>query len=102
MLCEVIFPAKLQLPGVCEASDKYVDQLDDVLKHCCPKKVAAFFCEAIQVWTILNPNASRRTVRDHYDAWSELKVYRAGIYLTPLLAKSAPIFYANNTLLLYM
>jgi len=36
-------------PGACQACDKYVDQLDDVLKHCTPKGgIAGFFAEAIQ------------------------------------------------------
>ena len=38
-------------PGSCEACDKYVDQLDDVLKHSMPKeKCGAFIAEVIQVW----------------------------------------------------
>ena len=35
--------------GHCEASMMYADQLEDLLKHCCPKKVAGFFAETIQV-----------------------------------------------------
>ena len=35
--------------GACEAGDNYANQLKDVLMHSCPKKVAAFFAEPIQV-----------------------------------------------------
>ena len=31
----------------------YVDQLLDVLKHSCPRKVAGFFAETIQVCTVM-------------------------------------------------
>ncbi|XP_031572240.1 alanine--glyoxylate aminotransferase 2, mitochondrial-like [Actinia tenebrosa] len=35
-------------PGQCEASDKYVEQLKDMLIHCNGKKVAGFIAETIQ------------------------------------------------------
>ena len=35
--------------GCCQASDMYVEQLKDVLKHSCPKRIAGFFTEPIQV-----------------------------------------------------
>ena len=35
--------------GCCQASDMYVEQLKDVLKHSCPKRIAGFFAEPIQV-----------------------------------------------------
>jgi alanine-glyoxylate transaminase/(R)-3-amino-2-methylpropionate-pyruvate transaminase len=36
--------------GVCQATDLYIDQLDDVLKHSMPKdKCGAFIAESIQV-----------------------------------------------------
>ena len=40
-------------PGQCEASMMYVDQLEDLLKHCCAKKVAGFLAETIQVLGII-------------------------------------------------
>lgn len=35
--------------GECVASDKYVEQLDDMMKHSMPKKIAGFMAEYIQV-----------------------------------------------------
>ena len=35
--------------GECKASDMYAGQLEDVLKHCTPKKIAGFIVEYIQV-----------------------------------------------------
>ncbi|XP_065827408.1 alanine--glyoxylate aminotransferase 2, mitochondrial-like [Oscarella lobularis] len=35
-------------PGECKASDMYAGQLEDVLKHCTPKKIAGFIVEYIQ------------------------------------------------------
>jgi alanine-glyoxylate transaminase/(R)-3-amino-2-methylpropionate-pyruvate transaminase len=35
-------------PGECQASDMYAEQLLDVLKFSCPKKVAGFFAEGVQ------------------------------------------------------
>ena len=35
--------------GCCQATDMYVEQLKDVLKHSCPKRIAGFFAEPIQV-----------------------------------------------------
>ncbi|XP_077866424.1 alanine--glyoxylate aminotransferase 2, mitochondrial-like, partial [Saccoglossus kowalevskii] len=32
----------------CHASDMYIHQLEDLLSHSCPKKIAAFFAEPIQ------------------------------------------------------
>jgi len=37
--------------GVCEASDKYADQLEDMLVHSTGKKVAGFIAETIQVYS---------------------------------------------------
>jgi len=34
--------------GQCEASDKYVHQVDDLLKHSCPKSIAGIFIEPLQ------------------------------------------------------
>ena len=39
--------------GSCEAGDNYANQLKDVLMHSCPKKVAGFFAEPIQVKSLL-------------------------------------------------
>ena len=36
----------------------YADQLLDVLKHSCPRKVAGFFAETIQVCTVMCLGAS--------------------------------------------
>ena len=36
--------------GVCEASDLYLNQLDDVLNNVTASQVAGFFAEPIQVW----------------------------------------------------
>ena len=35
--------------GVCEASQLYADELSDLLSHSCPKQIAGFFAEPIQV-----------------------------------------------------
>jgi alanine-glyoxylate transaminase/(R)-3-amino-2-methylpropionate-pyruvate transaminase len=35
-------------PGTCMASDKYAEQLEDLLKHSMPKKIAGFMAEYIQ------------------------------------------------------
>jgi len=35
--------------GSCEAGENYVNQLKDVLAHSCPKRIAGFFAESIQV-----------------------------------------------------
>ena len=42
---------------ICEASDAYLNQLDEVFKYSLPKdgKLAAFFAESIQVWEIKKP-----------------------------------------------
>ncbi|XP_033124756.1 alanine--glyoxylate aminotransferase 2, mitochondrial-like isoform X2 [Anneissia japonica] len=34
--------------GQCFAKDMYVDQVNDLLKHCTPKKIAAFIAESVQ------------------------------------------------------
>ena len=34
--------------GPCEAGEKYLEQLEDTLKHSCPSKVAGFFIEGLQ------------------------------------------------------
>lgn len=39
--------------GSCEAGDNYANQLKDLLAHSCPKKVAGFFAESIQVIDIV-------------------------------------------------
>jgi len=45
-----LFPTPFSLnAGCCQASDMYVEQLKDVLKHSCPKRIAGFFTEPIQV-----------------------------------------------------
>ena len=45
-----LFPTPFSLnAGCCQASDMYVEQLKDVLKHSCPKRIAGFFAEPIQV-----------------------------------------------------
>lgn len=44
----------LVIPGSCNAANMYAEQLNDVLKYSCSKKVAAFFAEPIQVrWKIM-------------------------------------------------
>ena len=35
--------------GSCEAGDNYAGQLKDLLVHSCPKRIAGFFAESIQV-----------------------------------------------------
>ena len=42
------------LLGSCEAGDNYANQLKDLLVHSCPKRVAGFFAESIQVTEILS------------------------------------------------
>ena len=38
-------------PGYCQASDKYLEQLNDVIIHSSPKGgIAGLFAEPIQVW----------------------------------------------------
>ena len=37
--------------GQCQASMMYADQLDDLIKHTCGKRVAGFIAETIQVST---------------------------------------------------
>lgn len=39
--------------GQCQASDNYVDQLEDYLKHSCSPRVAGFFAEYIQVKPVM-------------------------------------------------
>ena len=46
---EIVPPCYLPL-GQCQASDLYVEQLRDTIRHSVPKgKLAAFFAEPIQV-----------------------------------------------------
>ena len=35
--------------GECQASEMYAEQVKDLIMHSCPKKIAAFFAEVIQV-----------------------------------------------------
>lgn len=37
------------LPGHCEATDNYIAEFEDMLRHSCGKKVAGFIAEYIQV-----------------------------------------------------
>jgi hypothetical protein len=45
------------LVGQCEASDKYIAEFEDMLKHSCGQKVAGFIAEYIQVGNLPSFNA---------------------------------------------